>query len=226
MATIAPKKETPYNISYGVTTHNLVADVSGADLRNAATLGKQYGVTYDEATIRNKFDAATKAEYNALNKEYAATENQYGRQLYSAQQSQTDSIRRAMAQGVANGADASTAILSAMTGMQQAGVEGATDLANQRNQLKAQEQAAYSQNAVNALETANSAGMSLGELASTIYGLEIQNRAAEFGYYADLNTAAKNLEGVHFANDIAYTIERNKAQNAGWRDASRSPGGW
>lgn len=187
-------------------------------LYSTADLGNMYNITYDENVIRNKFNDATRAEYVTKNQEYRNTENQYANNLYTAQRSQTDSIRKAMAQGLASGTDASTAILSAMTGMQQEGATGATELSNARNLLKAQEAEAYTTNAKNALEYANELGMGLGELSNLIFGNDVINAGNVMGYNATLDANAKTKWAAKYAADKNYTIAGNQLTNnsLGW----------
>lgn len=204
-------------------TQYIAANVNPLWRHSTADLGGLYNVTYDEGTIRNKFNTATKAEYNTKKQEYANTERAAAQNLYTLQQTQTDSIRRAMAQGLATGTDASTAILSAITGTQQEGTALATDLANQRNLLHAQESEAYTQNARDALEMSNQLGLSLGDLSTQMYGLDVQSLAAQLQYYASLDAASKQFIASKYNTDKNYTIARNQLQAGGYYGG---PGDW
>lgn len=178
-------------------------------------LGDLYGITYDEDAIRSKFDAATRDEYAVKNKEYAMTENKFYDKLYGTQATALDTIRRNTAQAVATGASRGMQAaneLSAILGLTQEGVAGATDLAQQRNLLKDQEAAAYTQNALQALQESNALRQAIGSLDSQNYASDIQYAIGEMDYYARLDQAMKQLQGMEMSADAQrYTADQNYA---------------
>jgi hypothetical protein len=192
-------------------------------LRDAAYLSALYGgITYDEDAIKAKFDAATKTEYDALRSEYDATANQYYNQMYAAQNTAMDTIRKSNAAAVATGASRGIQAaneLSAILGLEQTNNQTATQLATQRNDLANKEAAAYSTNAVNALTTSNTVKQALGTLAANLYASDTQFDVGEMNYYAALNQAAKALEGAKYAADS--NVKAAGISAAATREAAR-----
>lgn len=195
-----------------------------SQMRDPSELAKQYGITYDANAIQSKFDAATKAQYDASRKEYAATENKYYNDMYNNQASSIDAIRKANAQAVATGASRGMQAaneLSSVLGMQQTGAEGATKLAVDKNLLTDKEQAAYAQNSKDAMTTANSAGATLGNLNANIYAADTQFDVGQMDYYARLDTALKQLMGTQEqAEATRYNADQNLAGNKYSADAN------
>lgn len=208
----------------GQTLAPISANVPGASLMNTPQLANMFNVTYDENAIRKKFDDATTAEYRRKDEEYRNTQNAFSQQMGAMNDSQADAIRRSMAQGMASGTDSSAAIVSSMLQNQQAHAQGATDLMNQRNLLKAQEAEAYTKNASTALETANGLGMQFGNLASQLYGLDIQDRAGLMQYFASLDSSNKQLWSSKYASDLNRTNELNRIRQS--QGNKTDPGGW
>lgn len=211
-----------------VSTANRPVVQRTASLKNGNTLADMYGVTYDADALESKFNAATKAQYDASRREYMNTENAYYNNMYGNQQTALDTIRKnqnaAIATGASRGMQAANE-LSAILGMQQQGAQGATELTQSRNSLVDKEQAAYKQNAVDAQEQANSLGIQLGTLGSNIYASDTQYDVANLDYYAQLYTAEQNLAGMlaqaeanKYAADqnltgTRYTADQNLAGN-------------
>ena len=112
---------------------------SRPSLRSAEDLASLFGgITYDEAAIRAKFDAATKAEYDLKRKEYEATANKFYEQMYGTQATALDTIRRSNAAAVATGASRGIQAaneLSAILGLQETSTQTAPELAQHRNLL-------------------------------------------------------------------------------------------
>lgn len=209
-----------------------------SEMRDPAELAKQYGITYDAQAIQDKFDAATKAQYDAARKEYAATENKYYNDLYGNQQTSLDAIRKSNASAVATGASKGMQAaneLSSVLGLQQTGAEGATKLATDKNALIDKEQAAYAKNVVDAMNLANQTGLSLGNLNANIYGIDTQFDIGQMDYYARLDTALKQLMGMQEqAQATRYNADQNlagqkysadKSYAAALASASRGGGG-
>jgi len=177
------------------------------------TLGDLYGINYDEDAIRSKFDEATRAEYATRNKEYQMTENAFYNNLYGTQAAALDTIRRNASQAIATGASRGMQAaneLSAILGLTQEGVMGSTDLAQKRNLLKDQEAAAYARNAMEALEISNALRQQIGALDAQNYAAEIQHSIGEMDYYARLDQALKQLQGMQAqAAAQRYAADRN-----------------
>lgn len=186
-----------------------------------AEMAKNLGIDYDYQSILDKLNKATEAEYALKNKEYAMTENQFYNQMYGAQGTALDTIRKSQAQAIATGASRglqSANELAAMLGLQQETVASATDLAQQRNLLKDKEAGAYTQNVVNATDAYNNLGLQLGAAINAKYATDIQNNVGLMEYFKGLDQNAKNLEGTMYAADrnlegTKYTADQNLAGN-------------
>ena len=172
---------------------------ANARLKGAAELSSLYGnIDYDEASIKKKFDTATNDAYKVKQKEYQQAENAYYDQMANQQFSTVDAIRRANAQAIASGATKGMQAaneLSAVLGLQQEAATGATTLATDRQKIIDEHVAALSQNAVDALNTANEVKLKLGTLGSDIYASDVQRLAALDAYWQGLEEAAAALEG-------------------------------
>lgn len=177
------------------------------------TLGDLYGINYDEEAIRSKFDEATRAEFATRNKEHQMTENAFYNNLYGTQAAALDTIRRNTSQAIATGASRGMQAaneLSAILGLTQEGVMGSTDLAQKRNLLKDEEAAAYARNAREALEISNALRQQIGALDAQNYAADIQYRIGEMDYYARLDQALKQLQGMQAqAAAQRYAADRN-----------------
>ena len=184
-------------------------------------MAKNLGIDYNYKNILNKLNQATSDEYALKNKEYATTENQFYNQMYGAQGTALDTIRKSQAQAIATGASRglqSANELSSMLGLQQETVMGATELAQNRNMLKDKEAGAYTQNVVNATDNYNNLGMQLGTTINNKYAADIQNNVGLMEYFKGLDQNAKNLEGNMYAADRGlegnkYTADQNLAGN-------------
>lgn len=174
-------------------------------------MAKNLGIDYNYKNILSKYDEATAAEYALKNKEYAMTENQFYNQMYGAQGTALDTIRKSQAQAIATGASRGLQAaneLASMLGLQQETVASATDLAQQRNMLKDKEAEAYTQNVINATNTYNTLGTTLGNLINNKYAADIQHNVGLMEYFKGLDQNAKNLEGTMYAAD--RNLEGNK----------------
>lgn len=174
-------------------------------------LGDMYGLTYDMDQIKEILDKATELEYIAKNEEFANTENKFYNQMSGTQSTALDTMRRAQAASIATGASkglASANELSAILGLQQESSALAGDLANQRNELAAEEAAAYSQNTSTALSDSNAIKQAISQIDLTKYGYDTQGYIGELDYLAALEeilaskyAADKTLEGVQYNAD-------------------------
>ena len=160
------------NLLYKDKITNVAKPNKTSNLMSSSDLASKYGITYDAKAIEDKFNEATKAEYDVLRKEYEATQNQFYNNMYNNQMTALDTIRKSNAEAVATGASRGVQAaneLSSILGLQQSTTDEATQLAVDRNALADKEAAAYAQNKVDAFNKANELGLSLGNLASGIY---------------------------------------------------------
>lgn len=187
-------------------------------------LGDMYGLTYDMDQIKEILDKATELEYIAKNEEFANTENKFYSQMSGTQSTALDTMRRAQAASIATGASkglASANELSAILGLQQESSILAGDLANQRNELAAEEAAAYSQNTSTALSDSNAIKQAISQIDLTKYGYDTQGYIGELDYLAALEeilaskyAADKTLEGVKYNADANVAASGKSSSSA------------
>lgn len=180
-------------------------NVNQPTLTSGANLANLYGINYDETAIRNKFNAASKAEYATKKQEFQNTENSFVQNLYAQGNVAADAIRRAsapMATGAANAA-INTNVLSALLNLQAKGSGAATELANQRNLLASQEAEAMTKNTVDAMNAANELKNQVMQSGLVKYGYDVQNNVGEMQFWAALDTAAKEMWASKYQADLA-----------------------
>ena len=139
--------------------------------------------------LQKKFDAATEAEYDKQRTELQNTENKFYNKLYDTQQTTMDTIRQANAQAVATGASRGVQAaneLSALLGLQQESVEGATDIANQATTLAQDETQAMLENVLTAEQQAQQANQALAEILVQAGSVDVEGQNA--------NTAAAQVQ--------------------------------
>ncbi len=219
---------TNKNVDAATTAANNAAKVStikGGSLAKPITvkrpvlsgleLGDKYDIQYDQDYIWDLLDKATTAEYNRKRQEFAATENKFYNELYDTQASALDTIRASNNAAVATGATKGMAAaqqLAAILGLEQASVESATDLANQRNELAAKEAEAYAKNANTALETSNALKQAIAEDALNKYGYDTQGYVGALEYNAALQSVlGEIIQSQNAANATMYNADRNLA---------------
>ena len=188
-------------------------------------LGDKYDIQYDQDYIGDLLDKATTAEYNRKRQEFAATENKFYNELYDTQASALDTIRASNNAAVATGATKGMAAaqqLAAILGLEQASVESATDLANQRNELAAKEAEAYAKNANTALETSNTLKDAIAEAALNKYGYDTQGYVGALEYNAALQSVlGEIIQSQNAANATMYNADRNLAGTKYAADTNR-----
>ena len=193
-------------------------------------MGDKYGIQYDQNYIRDLLDTATQAEYNRKRQEFAATENKFYNELYDTQDAALNAIRASNSAAVATGATKGMAAaqqLAAILGLEQTSVESATDLANQRNELMAQEAAAYAKNANTALDTSNALKQAIAEAALTKYGYDTQSYVGELDYNAALQAViGEIIQSQNSAAATMYNADRNLEGTKYAANANRYGGGY
>ena len=193
-------------------------------------MGDKYNIQYDQNYIRDLLDTATQAEYNRKRQEFAATENKFYNELYDTQDAALNAIRASNSAAVATGATKGMAAaqqLAAILGLEQTSVESATDLANQRNELMAQEAAAYAKNANTALDTSNALKQAIAEAALTKYGYDTQSYVGELDYNAALQAViGEIIQSQNSAAATMYNADRNLEGTKYAANANRYGGGY
>ena len=163
---------------------------------------ENYGLTYGYDDIKAKFDNATKTQFDVSRQQAAQNENQFYWQNYTGQQTALDTLKKSQSEAIANGASrgaqAANALSVLLAGQQDA-TQQATELAQARANLNAEEQAAYAQNATQAVNDTNTLG-------SNLYSTDTQFNLGKMEAYAAENTAAQ-ARASQFDYNNAYREE-------------------
>ena len=230
---VNPWVNAPLDMAFGAVAGD-VTNKAGAAVKVPGNelmglkLGDLYGINYDMNSIKGIFDKATKEQYKVLDKQYANTEKKFYDNMFGAQQTALDTIRKSNASAVATGASRGMQAaneLSAVLGMQQGSTVEATQLAQDRNLLNDKQQAAMAQNAVTALTQSNQSRQAIGGLDASKYAADTQFDVGQMDYYARIDAASKGLLGAEAqAAATKYMADQNLkgSQIAASASASRS----
>ena len=192
------------------------------------SLGDIYGIDYDKDTILSLLNGATKAQYDARRQTTQETTDDFYNQMSASQAGLLDTLRSNQAGAVATGASKGMAAaqeLSALLGLQATNTQGATDLANAKNKLDAEEAAAYAANTKTALDTSNTLKQAIANLDSTKYGYDTQGYASELDYTAALKAVLGEI--IQSQNSANATIANANANLEGTKyaaDANKNSG--
>lgn len=197
-----------------------------SELRDPAEIAASLGITYGMENIQGIFDQATQAQFASQQKAQQASENKFYNDMFNTQHTAMDTIRRSNAESIATGASRGLQAaneLSAVLGLQQESVAGATDLALQRATLADEEMAAYAANARDAMTAANAAGAQLGSIQGQLYSADTQFDVGQMDYYATLDASIKQLMGAQEqASATRYNADQNAAAQRYAADAAAS----
>ena len=212
--------------SYNLSDYGMV-NTAGIDPTKASLMGKSlgdiYSIDYDKDTILSLLNGATKAQYDAQRQTTQETTDDFYNQMSASQAGLLDTLRSNQAGAVATGASKGMAAaqeLSALLGLQATNTQGATDLANAKNKLDAEEAAAYAANAKAALDTSNSLKQAIANLDSTKYGYDTQGYASELDYTAALKAVLGEI--IQSQNSANATIANANANLEGTKYAADS----
>lgn len=136
-----------------------------------------YGINYDANNIRNAMDVATQAAYDASRAEGMQNLRNASNAAMAARNQTIADMRNNMMTSAMNGANAGQVnanILSAFLNNQQANAETQTAALQNLQNIAEQRRAAMAENASNAIDKANQAAISRGELLNA----EQANRVA------------------------------------------------
>lgn len=128
-----------------------------ADTKKTYTVADEEAAKVDEQGILDRFNAATTAQFNLQREQNRQAENAYYNQMYNTQKTAMDTIRQNNAAAVATGASRGVQAaneLSAILGLQQESVAGATEVAQARRQTAQEETAAVLENVLKAYQQA------------------------------------------------------------------------
>ena len=180
----------------------------------------------DEQAILDKYNAATAAAYAAQRDQNRLAENQFYNQMYNTQRTAMDTIRQSNAAAVYTGASRGVQAaneLSALLGLQQESVAGATEIAQARQQTAQEETAAMLDNTLKAYQQAQTERANLIQSAIQADSINQQREASMQSLYlqalADGRTDfAMALEkemqdaGLGTSTSAMPTADRLKAQ--------------
>ena len=212
--------------SYNLSDYSMV-NTAGIDPTKASLMGKSlgdiYSIDYDKDTILSLLNGATKAQYDAQRQTTQETTDDFYNQMSASQAGLLDTLRSNQAGAVATGASKGMAAaqeLSALLGLQATNTQGATDLANAKNKLDAEEAATYATNTKTALDTSNSLKQAIANLDSTKYGYDTQGYASELDYTAALKAVLGEI--IQSQNSANATIANANANLEGTKYAANA----
>jgi hypothetical protein len=165
------------------------------------SLADMYEVDYDEDRLRKSYNNAANREASRSRKAYRDSHDAMMQDIQSAGSQQQSQMRKAMAAGMAQGTDATAALLSAQTGFQQEAAGAATQSRNDINNIEYDYAAKLAQNQIKADEVSNQRKMDLANLSMGFQGLATQDRAALMGLLASLNESGKTFTATNKATD-------------------------
>lgn len=164
-------------------------------LRSAKELAKLYDINYDMDAIRSIYDDATNAKYALLSKELEQSENDFYTNNANANATLLDTLRKATSSAIATGASrgiAGAEQLGLMMEQQQATVDEATNIAQERANMADEIAAEKAQNIIDALEYSDSLKTTLGGLSSNVYSADTQYDVGLLDWAAQM----KNVEAL------------------------------
>ena len=154
----------------------------------------------DEQAILDKYNAATAAQYAIQRDQNRLAENQFYNQMYNTQKTAMDTIRQSNAAAVSTGASRGVQAaqeLSALLGLQQESVAGATEIAQARRQTAQEETAATLDNVLKAYTEAQTERANLIQSMVQQDSIHAQREGQLVTAYlqaiADGNTAAASV---------------------------------
>ena len=180
-------------------------DFKDANLRDLDYYARNFGIDTSVANLQDRFDKLTAQEYAQKGKEFQRSEDQYFQNMAAQnaqyQQGAQNAISQALAAGASRGMQFANQF-AAQNQLAEQNSSGALELALQRNDLKAQEAQAYTQNAINAEQTAydrkaNILGQAVADRAN-----EVQRYAADATLYS--NELAARLNNYQYNMDKVY----------------------
>ena len=197
------------------------SQLKNPDLVGLKTYADEFGLDTSVANLQSKFDALTRREFERKNAEYLQSENAYYQNMAAQNAQYQTALQDAASQALATGASRGMQFanqFAAQNALAEQNSTGALDLAVQRNNLKAEEAEAYTQNAVNAEDTIRNQNLKILEQAIADRANEVQRYAADASLESQNNLSrvqnyqfnmAQALE-QHLAEQ-GYSLEERKA---------------
>jgi hypothetical protein len=187
-------------------------------------LGQIYDLDYDRDKIEQVFNQATDAQYALTKKENQIAQNQYANNMFANQQSAVEVLRQQrneqISSGMARGLNAAQE-QGTILGLQQDATAGALELANQQQLATDKVAAAYAENAISALQEANSVKQAMAGIAAQLYEADMLGYTGELSTMAQMDANASDrygselgYEGTKYAADMNYAaaVEAAKIQ--------------
>jgi hypothetical protein len=177
-------------------------------------LGDLFELDYDRDKIENIFNQGTDAQYALMQKENQIAQNQYANNQFQQQQMALDTLRAQrnsqIASGMARGLNAA-ADQAQVLGLQQEGMSGALELANEQQTMADTIAAEYANNVVEALKEANSVKQAMAEVSAMLYDADMLGYTGELSAAAQMDKNASDrygydvgLEGTKYQADKEY----------------------
>lgn len=209
--TVQPNKRVETQGSPGYSAP--AVNITSPSVATGNQLTNTYGITQDRQEIANLLTEAINTQYDNLGIEQARNEDRFYDQLGAVQQTVLDTLGanniNAIQTGAARGVQAANE-LSAVLGLSQQGVAGATGLADARAQLATGREQALAQAQVDALTQSNNLGLSLGEIAANLYNADTVRYGSELNYNAALDAALAGLGAQQIAANAQVAASANQ----------------
>ena len=191
------------------------------ELKNLDYFANNFGLDTDVASLQSKFDKLTKQEYAKKNEEYLQSENEYYKNM-AAQNAQyqmgaQNAISKALATGSSRGMQFANQF-AAQNELAEQNSNGALELATQRNNLKADEAIAYTENAINAEQTAYDRRANIMQNAIAQNANDVQKYAADATLEGNNNALRINNYQYNMTNELNRYLEDQRSDDA-WREA-------
>jgi hypothetical protein len=178
-------------------------------------LGEIFQLDYDRNKIEQIFNQGTDAQYALMQKEAQVAENNYANQQFQNQFNTIESLRaqrnEQIASGMARGLNAASDQATAL-GVQQEAMNGALELAQNRQMQADQIAAEYAQNVVKALQEANAVKQAMAGVAGTLYEADMLGYTGELSALGQLDANASDRYGYDLGLEgTKYTADQNLA---------------
>lgn len=180
-----------------------------------------FGLDANVAALQGKFDKLTKQEYAKKNAEYLQSENEYYKNMAAQNAQYQQGVQNAMSQALAAGSSRGMQYanqFAAQNELAEQNSTGALDLATQRNNLKADEATAYTQNAINAEQEAYNRRANIMQNAIAQNANDVQKYAADTELEKANNELRVDNYQFNMDNEYKRFWEDQRSDDA-WREA-------
>ena len=185
---------------------------------------------YDEAALRDKFNAATRAEYASKRAANQQAQAQYGRDVALAGTTLSDTLSKSLSNAVANGYSRGALAAqqqAAMLGLQETTAADAAALVQEQQQLAYDEAAALTKNTVEAEALAQSRIAQLAQNALNQYTADAAiEQAMYYGAASGLANAYSGVKGAQASfhdTDVNAQLAREESLMNAFDIATSNP---